>query len=84
MIRQLIATAPERVAFGHIDLPAPTPTQVRVRSRWGAAKHGTEMALFKGYAGPRGAYDGDLCACSTATARRSATRAPWETCAWAR
>ena len=60
MIRQLIATAPERVAFGHIDLPAPTPTQVRVRSRWGAAKHGTEMALFKGYAGPRGAYDGDL------------------------
>ena len=60
MTRQLITTAPEQVAFGDVDLPPPTPTQIRVRSRWGAAKHGTEMALYKGYAGPRGSYDGDL------------------------
>ncbi len=60
MTRQLIATAPGQVAFDDVSLPAPTPTQVRVRSCWGAAKHGTEMALFKGYAGPRGGYDADL------------------------
>lgn len=60
MTRQLIITAPEQVAFGDVDLPTPTPTQIRVRSRWGAAKHGTEMALYKGYAGPRGSYDDNL------------------------
>lgn len=60
MTRQLITTAPEQVAFGDVDLPTPTPTQIRVRSRWGAAKHGTEMALYKGYAGPRGSYDDNL------------------------
>ncbi len=57
MARQLLATAREEVSFGDIDLPTPTSTQMRVRSLWGAVKHGTEMALFKGYAGPRGGYD---------------------------
>jgi threonine dehydrogenase-like Zn-dependent dehydrogenase len=33
--------------------------EIRVRSRFGAAKHGTEMALYKGYADPRGRYDAD-------------------------
>lgn len=48
------------MAFQEVDLAAPTATQIRVRSRWGAAKHGTEMALYKGYAAPRGEFDSDL------------------------
>ena len=59
MPRQLIAPGPEQVAFAEIESPPLTPTQVRVRSRWGAAKHGTEMSLFRGYAGPRGAFDNE-------------------------
>ena len=33
------------------------PGQVRVRGEFAAAKHGTEMAFYKGYALPRGPYD---------------------------
>ena len=36
------------------------PDQIRVRSQFGAAKHGTEMALYKGYGLPRGRYDREL------------------------
>lgn len=57
MARQLIATGPHQTAFDDVDLGPTGPSQVRVRSQWGAVKHGTEMALFKGYAGPRGSYD---------------------------
>ena len=60
MPRELIASAREQVAFREVESPALAPGQVRVRSRWGAAKHGTEMAIYKGYAGPRGGYDGEL------------------------
>jgi threonine dehydrogenase-like Zn-dependent dehydrogenase len=60
MPRQLIAPGPEQVAISDYELPDLSPTQVRVRSHWGAAKHGTEMSLYKGYGGPRGAFDGEL------------------------
>ena len=56
---QLIAPGPEQVAFEEVESPPLAPTQVRVRSRWGAAKHGTEMSQYRGYAGPRGAFDGE-------------------------
>ncbi len=59
MPRQLIAPGPGQVAFEEVESPPLAPTQVRVRSRWGAAKHGTEMSLFRGYAGPRGTFDGE-------------------------
>ena len=59
MPRELIAPAREEVAFRDYDSPTLKAGEVRVKSRFGAAKHGTEMALYKGYAGPRGAYDSE-------------------------
>jgi len=60
MPTELIAPAREEVAFRDYESPTLAPDQVRVRSRFGAAKHGSEMALFQGYAGHRGNYDGEL------------------------
>lgn len=57
MPRELIATAPGQVAFREYESPPLGAEQIRVRSQFGAAKHGTEMALFKGYANARGAWD---------------------------
>lgn len=57
MPRELIAVAKEQVAFREYDSPALQSNQIRVRTCFAAAKHGTEMALFKGYANPRGRYD---------------------------
>ena len=59
MPRELIATAREQVAFNQYESPPLQPNQVRVKSLFGAAKHGTEMAMYKGYAGPRGGYDSE-------------------------
>jgi threonine dehydrogenase-like Zn-dependent dehydrogenase len=59
MPRELIAPAREKVAFRQCQSPALAKGQVRVKSHFGAAKHGTEMALYKGYASTRGNYDGD-------------------------
>ncbi len=60
MPTEFIAPAREEVAFREYVSPALKPEQIRVRSRFGAAKHGSEMAMFQGYAGHRGNYDGDL------------------------
>jgi threonine dehydrogenase-like Zn-dependent dehydrogenase len=60
MIRELIAPAPEQVVFREVADRPLQPGEVRVKSKFGAAKHGTEMALFKGYANARGRYDTDL------------------------
>lgn len=57
MLRELITPGPGELAFrtyARAELP---PDQVRVRSLYGAAKHGTEMAAYKGYANARGGYD---------------------------
>jgi threonine dehydrogenase-like Zn-dependent dehydrogenase len=56
---RFVATAKEQVAFLEYEPPALEPGQVRVKSLFGAAKHGTEMAFYKGYAAPRGAYDAE-------------------------
>jgi threonine dehydrogenase-like Zn-dependent dehydrogenase len=60
MVRELIAPAANQVAWREVEPPALQPHQVRVLSGHGAAKHGTEMALYRGYAGPRGRYAADL------------------------
>ena len=60
MPTELIAPAREEVAFREYESPPLRPDQIRVRSRFGAAKHGSEMAMFQGYAGHRGNYDGEL------------------------
>ncbi len=59
MPRELIAPAQEQVAFREYESPPLQANQIRVKSQFGAAKHGSEMASFKGYAGPRGGYDGE-------------------------
>ena len=60
MPRELIAPAPEQAAFRHYDCAALQADQVRVQSRFAAAKHGTELSLFKGYASTRGRFDSQL------------------------
>ena len=60
MPRELIAPARERVAFRDYEREPLAANQIRVRSQFGAAKHGTEMAVYKGYGLPRGRYDGEL------------------------
>ncbi len=57
MPRALIAPAAEQVAFQEYASRPLAQGQVRVKSLYAAAKHGTEMSLFKGYAGPRGRFD---------------------------
>ncbi|MBQ43315.1 MAG: hypothetical protein CME15_12755, partial [Gemmatimonadetes bacterium] len=59
MLRELVAPAREQLAFSDCPAQPLAPDQVRVRSRFGAAKHGTEMAMYRGYAAPRGGYDGN-------------------------
>lgn len=59
MPRELIAPAPEQVAFREYEIRPLLAGEVRVKSHFGAAKHGTEMALYKGYANARGRYDAD-------------------------
>ena len=60
MPRELIAPAKEQAAFRDYESPSLEKGQVRVKSRFAAAKHGTEMSLFKGYASPRGGFDPEL------------------------
>jgi len=57
MPRELIAPGVEQVAFREYESSPLGPSQIRVRTRFAAAKHGTEMALYKGYANARGRYD---------------------------
>ncbi len=66
MLRELIARAKEQVAFRTYKRPTLQAHQVRVRSLYGAAKHGTEMALYKGYADARGSYDSEYQVFNTA------------------
>ena len=60
MPRELVAPAPEQVQFADYERPALAEGQIRVRSTHGAAKHGTELSLYKGYAAGRGRYEADL------------------------
>ncbi|MFC1525298.1 hypothetical protein ACFL6X_00630 [Candidatus Latescibacterota bacterium] len=46
MPREFVATATEQVAFREYESAPLAEGQVRVRSRYGAAKHGTEMAVY--------------------------------------
>jgi threonine dehydrogenase-like Zn-dependent dehydrogenase len=60
MPRELITPAQEQVAFREYEPPPLAEGQVRVKSLFAAAKHGSEMSIFKGYASPRGGFDGEL------------------------
>ena len=60
MPKELICVAKETLAWREYDEPELKPGQVRVASEFAAAKHGTEMAFYKGYAHPRGRFDAQL------------------------
>ncbi len=60
MARELKHVGPNKLEIREYEPAAPKAGQVQVRAEFGAAKHGTEMAFFKGYARPRGAYNSEL------------------------
>ncbi len=60
MPRQAAIVGAQEIGIVEYELPELGEGQVRVRSEFGAAKHGTDMALFKGYGGGRGSFDGEL------------------------
>ncbi len=49
MPRKLICVEPGKLEWQEYEPPALEPGQVRVQAEFAAAKHGTEMAFFKGY-----------------------------------
>jgi threonine dehydrogenase-like Zn-dependent dehydrogenase len=57
MERKLVCTGVGMLEVLNFDPPALMPGQIRIKAEYGAAKHGTEMAFYKGYANERGAYD---------------------------
>ena len=57
MPRELIAPGREQVAFREYESAALQPGEIRVKTLFGAAKTGSEMAAYLGYANSRGAYD---------------------------
>ena len=60
MPKELIGVAPGRLEWREYEDAPVGAGDVRVACEHAAAKHGTEMSFFKGYANPRGSYDRDL------------------------
>jgi len=60
MARELKHVGPNKLEICEYEPAPPKAGQVQVRAEFGAAKHGTEMAFFKGYARPRGGYNSEL------------------------
>ena len=60
MPREVKVIAPQTLGMVEYELPPLGAGQVRVRSAFAAAKHGTELAFVKGYAAGRGGYDRDV------------------------
>jgi len=60
MPRELLCVGPRQLEFREYKEAALREGEVRIRSDFGAAKHGTEMASFKGYGAQRGSWDSDL------------------------
>lgn len=59
MPKELISPEAGVCTFREVPYVPLQAGQLRIRSHYGAAKHGTEMALFKGYANARGRYDNE-------------------------
>ena len=60
MPKELICSEPSRVAWRTYEDRPLGPGEVRVRAQFGAEKHGTMAAFFKGYANERGRLDPNL------------------------
>ncbi|MCK4376431.1 MAG: alcohol dehydrogenase catalytic domain-containing protein, partial [Candidatus Brocadiae bacterium] len=63
MPKQCLITGPGELELREYPEPEPAGHQVKVRIEHAAAKHGTEMALYKGYAAERGDWDGEYQLC---------------------
>jgi len=59
MPKRLVCVEPYKLEWQEYSEKDLGPGQVRVSPEYAAAKHGTEMAFFKGYANPRGRFDAD-------------------------
>lgn len=57
MPQELICPEPLKLAWREYEEPPLKAGQVRIRCEFGAAKHGTEMSIFKGYGNQRGRFD---------------------------
>lgn len=57
MPKELLCIAPRKLELREYSEPPLQPEQVRIRNEFGAAKHGTEMALYKGICDERGGID---------------------------
>jgi len=57
MAKRLVCVAPETLEWRTFTPGPVRPKQVRIRTEFAAAKHGTEMAFYKGYALARGVFD---------------------------
>ncbi len=57
MPKELVATAKGVAEFREYVAPRLAPDEICVKTTFAAAKHGTEMAFFKGYGIARGRYD---------------------------
>ena len=60
MPRELWALSVEEMEIREYEVPELSEGQVRVRSEYAAAKHGTEMSAVKGYGAGRGRFDQSL------------------------
>lgn len=60
MGKRLVCVAKGQLAWETYDEVAPGEGQVLIQVEHAAAKHGTEMSMFKGYGFPRGPYDREL------------------------
>ncbi|MFO8008718.1 MAG: alcohol dehydrogenase, partial [Candidatus Brocadiia bacterium] len=60
MPREVRGVAPGELDITEYRLPELAEGHVRVRTEFATAKHGTEMAFYKGYGSARGRYDADL------------------------
>jgi len=58
-MKRLVCTGSGNLEWDECDEPELKENQVRVQPEFAAAKHGTEMAFFKGYGMHRGGYDMD-------------------------
>jgi threonine dehydrogenase-like Zn-dependent dehydrogenase len=58
--QQAVALSQNEIAIRDYELPPLAEGQLRVRSRFGSAKHGTESVFFKGCGKHRGRYDRQL------------------------
>jgi threonine dehydrogenase-like Zn-dependent dehydrogenase len=60
MPKELIGIEPRKIAWRDYEEPKLGPGDVRVKCEHAAAKHGTEMAFYKGYLNPRGSWNTEL------------------------